>query len=202
MSEEIRQNIFEPFFTTKEQGKGTGLGLATVYGIVRQSGGWIEVDSQIGNGTGFRIYLPSIAPAPEESVPAPRASDRPTGKLTALVVEDQDAVRGLTKLILGRLGYEVLEAESGMRACEVAAAFPGEIHLLLTDVAMPGMNGRELASELLRTRPNLRVLLVSGYSEEEILPHGIPEGDLAFLPKPFTPDLLAAKLRDVFGDHS
>lgn len=200
MPEEVRQNIFEPFFTTKEQGKGTGLGLATVYGIVRQSGGWIEVESRVGEGTSFRIYLPRIHPLPEAPRPDPRMSDKAGGGATVLVVEDQEAVRRLTKLTLGSLGYHVLEAESGARACELATAFPGEIHLLLTDIVMPGINGRELAMEVLQLRPNLKVLLMSGYAEDVSLPQGLPEAELAFLPKPFTQDVLAAKVREVLGE--
>jgi PAS domain S-box-containing protein len=197
MPDDVRESIFEPFFTTKEQGKGTGLGLATVYGIVRQSGGWIEVDSAVGEGTSFRIYLPRI----DAHVDAPdldRGSvAQPGGEATILVVEDQDAVRRLSKLTLSTLGYRVLEAEHGARALELVAVFPGEIHLLLTDIVMPGMNGPELARELRRLRPNLRVLLMSGYTEEAILSQGSPETEMAFLPKPFTPDDLAAKVREV-----
>ncbi len=199
MPEEVRQNIFEPFFTTKEQGKGTGLGLATVYGIVRQSGGWIEVESRVGEGTSFRLYLPRIHPPPAAARPDPRVSDTPNGGETVLVVEDQEAVRRLTKLTLVSLGYQVLEAETGARACELAATFPGEIHLMLTDIVMPGKNGRELAREVLQLRPNLKVLLMSGYAEEVILPQGLPESELAFLSKPFTQDVLAAKVREVLG---
>jgi two-component system, cell cycle sensor histidine kinase and response regulator CckA len=197
MPEEVRQNIFEPFFTTKEQGKGTGLGLATVYGIIRQNGGWIEVDSRVGEGTSFRIYLPRTHALPAVSDRDPKAPDKPNGGVTVMIVEDQDAVRRLTKLTLGSLGYHVLEAESGARACELAATFPGEIHLLLSDIVMPGMNGRELAGELLKLRPNIKVLLMSGYAEESILHDGPPEPELPFLHKPFTQDLLAVKVREV-----
>ena len=199
MPEEVRRNIFEPFFTTKEQGKGTGLGLATVYGIVRQSGGWIEVESRVGEGTSFRIYLPRIPALPAAPRPDPRMSDKPNRGETILVVEDQEAVRRLTKLTLVSLGYQVLEAETGARARELAATFPGEIHLMLTDIVMPGKNGRELALEVLQLRPNLKVLLMSGYAEEVILPQGLPESEIAFLPKPFTQDVLAAKVREVLG---
>jgi PAS domain S-box-containing protein len=200
MPEEVRQNIFEPFFTTKDQGKGIGLGLATVYGIVRQSGGWIEVESRVGEGTSFQIYLPRIHPFTEPASSDARAPDKATGGATVLVVEDQEAVRRLTKLTLGSLGYHVLEAESAARACELASAYPGEIHLLLTDIVMPGVNGRELATKVQRLRPHLKVLLMSGYAEEEILPRGLAELELAFLPKPFTQDALAAKVREVLGE--
>ena len=197
MPDVVLQNIFEPFFTTKAQGKGTGLGLATVYGIVRQSGGWIEVNSQVGEGTCFRIYLPRIQAQPESQAPDSRVSDQSARQATVLVVEDQDAVRDLTKLTLVSLGHQVLQAESGARACEISAAFPGDIDLLLTDVVMPGMSGTELASRLLTERPNLKVLLMSGYAEEEILSRGFPESKLAFLPKPFTPARLVDKVQDV-----
>jgi PAS domain S-box-containing protein len=197
MADDVLQNIFEPFFTTKAQGKGTGLGLATVYGIVRQSGGWIEVNSRVGSGSSFRIFLPRIQVSGEAPAPGLHPSSGPTRVATVLVVEDQDAVRQLTKLTLGSLGYQVLEAENGARACELTAAFPGEIHLLLTDVVMPGMSGRQLAGEILRLRPNLKVLLMSGYAEEEILSREALQRELAFLSKPFTQDRLAAKVRDL-----
>jgi CheY-like chemotaxis protein len=157
------------------------------------------VESRVGEGTSFRIYLPRIHPLPEPARPDPGVSNRVGGGATVLVVEDQEAVRRLTKLTLASLGYHVLEAESGARACELAATFSGEIHLLLTDIVMPGINGRELALEILQLRPNLKVLLMSGYAEDVILPPGLPESEIAFLPKPFTQDVLAAKVREVLG---
>ena len=159
--------------------------------------GWIEVNSRVGGGTSFAIYLPRIDVVPDAESPDAGRSDRAAVAATVLVVEDQEAVRRLTKLTLGSLGYHVLEAENGAHACEVAEKFHGEIHLLLTDVVMPGMSGRQLAGEILKARPSLKVLLMSGYAEEEIVPRDFPESELAFLPKPFTQDRLAAKVREV-----
>ena len=195
MSEEVLSNIFEPFFTTKEQGKGSGLGLATVYGIIRQSGGWVDVDSREGEGTCFRIYLPRID-ARSGSSDDRRAPPLEAGA-TILVVEDQDAVRELTALSLENLGYHVLQAESGTRACVVAAEFPGDIDLLLTDVVMPGMKGTELAEELRRVRPTIKVLLMSGYAEEAIFGKDSAESAIPFIAKPFRQETLAQKIREV-----
>jgi two-component system, cell cycle sensor histidine kinase and response regulator CckA len=199
MTKEVRQQLFEPFFTTKEQGKGTGLGLATVYGIVRQSNGWTEVRSEVGQGSEFRIYLPRIVagPPPEDEPVAPRREE--DGHETVLVVEDQDAVRRLTTAILKAYGYHVLEAGSGAEACAIAAEAAGEIHLLLTDVVMPGMNGTVLSERLREFRPGLKVVLMSGYSADMIAARGmLPEG-VTYLQKPFSPQELALKVREVLS---
>jgi two-component system cell cycle sensor histidine kinase/response regulator CckA len=197
MTDEVRHSIFEPFFTTKKVGKGAGLGLATAYGIVRQSGGWIDVQSRLGHGSSFHIYLPRIdggvIPVDAESTP----QDDLRGGETVLVVEDDDGVRELTTTILRARGYNVLEAASGLEACEVAKQHPEKIHLLLTDVIMPGMNGRELSRLLLDQRPQLKVLVMSGYAESVIAHRGVLDSEFEFIQKPFSSDVLAAKVRQL-----
>ena len=198
MDETTRQHVFEPFFTTKEVGKGTGLGLSTVYGIVRQSGGWIDVWSEVGVGTSFKVYLPRIdgSPVPERNgvgVPTERGSE------TILVVEDQKAVRSFTKAALRQYGYRVIEASGGDEAIAVARQYSGEIQLLLTDVVLPGMNGKELSGKLKALRPNLKVLFVSGYTADVIARRGVLDPGVAFLHKPFSPGELATRIRDVLG---
>jgi two-component system, cell cycle sensor histidine kinase and response regulator CckA len=195
MNEKTRQQIFEPFFTTKEIGKGTGLGLSTVYGIIRQSGGWIEVQSDVGVGTSFKVYLPRIdaSLAPEEQIGA--ATQK--GSETILLVEDQEAVRSFALAALERYGYHVIEASDGEGAIAAAGNYSREIHLLLTDVVLPGMNGKELSEILKSSRPNLKVLFTSGYTADVIGNRGVLGPDVAFLHKPFSPEELAAKVRDV-----
>jgi two-component system, cell cycle sensor histidine kinase and response regulator CckA len=198
ISETTRQHIFEPFFTTKEVGKGTGLGLSTVYGIVRQSGGWIDVSSEVGVGTTFRVCLPRF-----DSISSPRKNEVSAvaggGGETILVVEDQEAVRLYTKAALRHYGYHVLEASGGAEAVVVAQQHSGPIQLLLTDVVLPGMNGKELSQRLTTLIPHLRVLFMSGYTADVIAQRGIIDGGVAFLHKPFRPDELAAKVRDVLA---
>jgi PAS domain S-box-containing protein len=196
ISPEVQERIFEPFFTTKENGKGTGLGLATVYGIVNQSGGHIYVESQEGQGTAFHVLMPRVA---DEVTPraAQPAAPSLAGAETVLVVEDDSAVRTLTRQILRRHGYAVIEAANGAEALEVARAHLGPIHLLLTDVVMPGMNGRVLADLFAGARPEARVLFMSGYTDGAIARHGIVEDGITLLQKPFSPDTLAERVREV-----
>src|SRR5712691_11879200 len=196
MDEATKAKIFEPFFTTKEDGKGTGLGLATVYGIVKQSGGFIWVYSEPGNGTSFKIYLPRID-APVEGVKTPGSVSVPRGTETVLLVEDAAAVRAVAKQVLERQGYTVLEAPDGDVALHVAHKHRGPIHLLLTDVVMPVLSGRPLAEQLARVRPDIKVLYASGYTDDSVVRHGILEAGTAYLQKPFTPDSLARKVREV-----
>ena len=198
MDEATRCQIFEPFFTTKEKGKGTGLGLPTVYGIVRQSGGWIDVWSEPGAGTWFKVYLPRIdgAPVPERIQATVRAEG---GGETVLVVEDQPAIRSFINAVLKEYGYRVLDASDGEEAVGVAKGHSGEIDLLLTDVVLPNMNGRVLAEKLRAMRPNVKVLFTSGYTDEAIAKRGVLAHGVAYIPKPFGSDELAAKVRDVLN---
>jgi PAS domain S-box-containing protein len=194
MSSDVQKRIFEPFFTTKDPGKGTGLGLATVYGIVQQSGGYIWVYSEPGHGTTFKVYLPSVAATPraDTEAVAPRI---PRGTETVLLVEDDEAVRGLAARVLGRQGYTVLQAPSGSDALTLAHQYAGHIHLLLTDVVMPQMNGRQLAEHLFQIRPATRVLFMSGYTDDDIIRRGLLDLETAFLEKPFTVESLAETTR-------
>ncbi|HSJ09865.1 MAG TPA: ATP-binding protein, partial [Longimicrobiales bacterium] len=189
--------IFEPFFTTKDAGKGTGLGLSTVYGIVEQAGGQIVCQSEPGRGTVFRIYLPASAAGEpgRVNITAPRIGNW-RGTETILLVEDDAAVRSLTSRILSRFGYTVLETGDGAGALRLADDHPAPIHLLLTDMVMPAMNGREVAERLVARRTDVRVLLMSGYTDDEILRRGMHDPLTAFLQKPFTPDDLGRAVRD------
>jgi PAS domain S-box-containing protein len=199
MDEEVRRHVFEPFFTTKGQGRGTGLGLATVYGIVRQNGGCISLETSPGQGSSFTIQLPRIDTDSEVEAEEAKETLALDGTETVLVVEDQEAVRKLAGAILEAFGYKVLEAEDGTQAAMLAGQHEGTIHLLLTDVVLPGMNGREVAEQLLKTRPGMKVLYTSGYSEEVITRRGVLEPGVAYIPKPFSPDGLAARVRSVLG---
>src|SRR3954471_4203010 len=197
MSRETQRHIFEPFFTTKGVGKGTGLGLAMVYGTVKQSGGFIFVDSQEGRGTPFRLYLPpAAAQEARRAAAATAGAGAPAGAATILVVDDEAAVRTLVASALKSEGYRVLDAESGPDALRIAASVAGRIDVLLTDASMPGMSGVELATHLTRTRPGLKVLVMSGYSADPVTVEGLP---VALLAKPFTPRDLKRKIGDVLG---
>jgi PAS domain S-box-containing protein len=199
MTPEVQQRIFEPFFTTKEVGQGTGLGLAVVYGIVRQHGGHVQVYSELGHGTTFKIYLPAVtATTPEESLirePVPRGNE------TILLVEDDEAVRNLAKTALEMYGYRVLVAADAGEAQRLAQEYSGSLDLVVTDVVMPGMSGRELVEFLRQHHPQLKVLFMSGYTEDEVLRHGLVHAEVAFLQKPFTPIGLAQKVRDVLDGN-
>ncbi len=198
MDKETQSRIFEPFFTTKEMGKGTGLGLSTVYGIVKQSGGYVMVQSEEGRGSTFQIYLPRVEGATEShAAPAPRAALG--GTETVLLVEDEESVRQLVRETLIARGYQVVEAEDGEAGLSVAAQHDGPIHLVITDVVMPGMGGRELVKQLAQTRPETKVLYLSGYTEDAIVSEGSIESGTAFLQKPFTLQNLSRKVREILG---
>ena len=193
---EIQSQIFEPFFTTKEPGKGTGLGLATVYGIVKQSGGYIEVDSESGRGTTFRIYLPRCDAEPVAAERGSRPEVGAGGTETILLVEDEEGVRELARDILRASGYTVLEARNGAEALLLCERHQGPLDLLLTDVVMPRMSGRELAERLTPLRPDLSVLYMSGYTDDAVIRHGVLDAGTAFLQKPFTPVTLVQRVRE------
>jgi len=196
MEEETLQHMFEPFYTTKAVGKGTGLGLSTAYGIVKQNNGWIMASSEVGIGTTFRIYLPRV----EWELPAEKRPMSPTsakGGETILLVEDEDGVRSFTRAVLEGYGYRVLEASSGEEAIAIGRGPVGEIHLLLSDIVLTGMNGKKVAEQLGRLLPDLKVLFISGYSADVVSDRGILDHDTVLLQKPFSPELLATKIREV-----
>jgi PAS domain S-box-containing protein len=197
MTPEVRERVFEPFFTTKEKGKGTGLGLSTVYGIVKQSGGNIWVYSEPGQGTTVKIYFPRVEEENDALFQIDSAISIPQGSETVLVVEDEPSVRSLATHIIRHQGYRVLEAADGEEALRVAQECFGEINLLLTDVVMPRMGGKELADRLKTLRPSVKVLFISGFPDEAIARHGVLTPGIAFLQKPFSPAALAQKVREV-----
>jgi two-component system, cell cycle sensor histidine kinase and response regulator CckA len=198
---EVQARVFEPFFTTKESGKGTGLGLATCYGIIKQHGGHISIYSEVAHGTIFKVYLPRTT---EVDVDDPRITDALpesglAGAETLLLVEDAASVRALAARVLRQLGYTVLEASDGVEALRVAGTHLGAIDLLLTDVVMPQLGGTVLAERLRDMYPRLKVLFMSGYTDQTIIHHNLLEPGVAFLQKPFTPVVLARKVREVLA---
>ncbi|MGH7568425.1 MAG: response regulator [Gemmatimonadales bacterium] len=197
MDRDTLARAFEPFFTTKARGKGTGLGLATAYGIVRQSGGHITVDSRPGGGATFRMYLPRVEAAVDVAGDAAPVATPVAGTGTILIAEDDPLVRTLARKVLEQAGYAVLVAAGGAEALRLAEEHPGPVDLLVTDVVMPGMNGRELMRQLVQRRPGVRVLYLSGYSDDAVERHGVLDPGTAFMQKPFTPAALAAKVRAV-----
>jgi CheY-like chemotaxis protein len=223
MDASTQAHLFEPFFTTKEPGKGTGLGLSTVYGIVEQSGGSVTVETAVGRGTTFRIYLPQVEASAPAAPPAARPAPAPPARVqpepvraaaaplepaivsevvpqraeTILLVEDALRVRAVVREILEMNGYNILEARHGVEALEISERHRGPIHLMVTDVVMPQMSGRELAQRLQPVRPDMKVLYMSGYTDDAIVRHGVLGAGIAFLSKPFTPDALALKVREV-----
>ena len=206
MDRDTQARVFEPFFTTKEPGQGTGLGLSTVYGIVQQSGGTVRISSSPGEGTTFTVYLPRLDGAADPVEPRDAADDAgrdsdatgdaSLGSETILLVEDEEAVRELARDVLRERGYRVLEAAEGVAALDLSRRFPGRIHLLLTDMVMPGLSGRDLARQLVPVRPGMRVLYMSGYTEEAVGPPGSRDREIAFLQKPFSPNVLVARVRE------
>jgi two-component system, cell cycle sensor histidine kinase and response regulator CckA len=200
MTEEVKAHLFEPFFTTKAAGKGTGLGLATVYGIVKQSDGHVGVYSEEGLGTTIKVYLSPVEEDVAVEEPHSRQETAPVGTETLLLTEDDATVRALAHRILQRQGYTVLQASSAKEAIRLVEDFEGEIHLLVTDVVMPEMGGRQLAERLVITRPGLKVLYVSGYTDDAVIRHGVLQADVAFLQKPYTPVGLASKVRAVLDE--
>ncbi|PIV99573.1 MAG: hypothetical protein COW42_10595, partial [Deltaproteobacteria bacterium CG17_big_fil_post_rev_8_21_14_2_50_63_7] len=200
MSSDVVEHVFEPFFTTKALGRGTGLGLATVFGIVEQSSAHIDVHSKLGEGSSFRVYFPAVTGDFAEKLSPVEVLQPQRGEETVLLVEDEESVRRVATRLLRRLGYKVLTASSGGDALVLAGRHEGAIDLLLTDVVMPHMNGRELAQRITETHPALKVLFTSGYTESVIAQHGLLEERLHFLPKPYSMLSLSERLRQVLGE--
>jgi CheY-like chemotaxis protein len=197
MSEETLKHIFEPFFTTKELGKGTGLGLATVYGIVNQSGGKISVSSELRKGTSFSVYLPAAETTSTDAIVEAPVENVAGGDETILLVEDEPDLREITRVFLELFGYRVLETTDVEHALQIATTHADPIHLTLTDVIMPGMSGRQLAEQIVRTRPEMKVLYMTGYTDDMVIRHDVLAPGVTLLQKPFDKFQLAAKVRQV-----
>ena len=191
-----RARVFDPFFTTKPPGQGTGLGLSTVYGIVAQSGGHVGVYSELGRGATFKVYFPSVTESAADEVAEPEAPVV-RGHETVLLVEDEAMLRRAAREILELQGYQVLCAADGHEAAQAAGRHPGPIHLLLTDVVMPEMSGPAVAARLATSRPDMKVLYMSGYTDNAIVQHGILEPGIEYIQKPLVPDVLARRIREV-----
>jgi CheY-like chemotaxis protein len=199
MSTETLGKLFEPFFTTKEVGKGTGLGLATIYGIVKQNNGFINVYSEPNQGSTFKIYLPRDESQPSTARLPDTSGDLPTGSETVMLVEDEASLLRFARTLLEDLGYTVITADSPRKAIQRAKDYTEEIHLLMTDVVMPEMNGRELMEQLLILRPKLKCLFMSGYTTNVIAHRGVLDEGVQFLQKPFTREILARKIRQALS---
>jgi nitrogen-specific signal transduction histidine kinase len=197
MTPQVQARVFEPFFTTKEVGKGTGLGLATVYGIVKQSGGFIRLYSDIGHGATFHVYLPCAKGEVERARPVSGVGPTPTARTTILLIEDEAPVRRLLRSVLAGHGYTVLEAESGEEALSIASGHAGEIHLILSDVVMPGTGGPETVRALRQARPAAQVIFMSGHTDDSVVRHGLTDKGQYFLQKPFTAVALLKQVREV-----
>jgi CheY-like chemotaxis protein len=199
MDKEILASIFEPFFTTKGIGEGTGLGLATVYGIVKQNNGFINVYSEVNTGTTFRLYFPrhvgKIQPVKNPEIEKIDV----TGYETILLVEDEEAILTMTALMLEHLGYTVITASNPIKALEIVTSYTQKIHLLMTDVVMPGMNGRDLSKKMYKHFPDMKCLFMSGYTPNVIVHHGVLDDEMQFIQKPFSRQELSAKIREVLG---
>jgi two-component system, cell cycle sensor histidine kinase and response regulator CckA len=195
MDDQTKTRIFEPFFTTKEEGKGTGLGLAMIHGFIQQSGGHVFAYSEPGLGSTFKMYLPEVEDALSSARLPPAIDKTPHGDETILLVEDEAAVRSFARHVLQTCGYTVLDAAQGDEAVQLAETHHGTIHLLVSDVVMPGMGGCRLAERIVALKPGIKVLFVSGYADDAVVRHGILASESAFLQKPFTPNALARKVR-------
>ena len=197
MDEDTRMQIFEPFFTTKARGKGTGLGLSTVFGIVEQSGGDIAVESELGRGTIMRVYLPRVAEAEAPALAPKEALPQFAGHEQVLLVEDDAAVRKFARDVLRMRGYTVVDAADGEEALRLADVAEQPFDILITDLVMPGLSGRELAARLSERCPGLRIVFISGYTDDAIFRYGSLDAGQAFLQKPFTPEVLARTVREI-----